>query len=170
MKNGAPLVPSASSSDEYPRPAVTVDLVVLAHDGPAVVTLLVKRGSEPFAGFWAIPGGFLDIDEEIEVGVRRELREETGLDLRVPITFLGVFGKPGRDPRGRTISLAYVAYLPGDLPEVTGGDDAAEAGWRPATPADPATPLAFDHAQIVRKGLDWLNGLDGIDQAGKLTT
>ena len=163
-------MPSTPYCYEYPRPAVTVDLVVFAHHAGEVLTLLVQRGSEPFAGSWAVPGGFLDIDEEIEVGARRELKEETGLDLTVPISFLGIFGKPGRDPRGRTISLAYVAYLPGEPPEVTGGDDAAAADWRPAQPYDPPTPLAFDHAEVIAKGLDWLQGLDGLDQAGLLRT
>ena len=163
-------MPSRSYCYEYPRPAVTVDMVVLAHRDDEVVALLVKRGRDPFAGSWAVPGGFLEIDEEIEVGVRRELREETGLDLWVPITFLGIFGAPGRDPRGRTISLVYVAYLPGDPPAVYGDDDAADAQWRPAHPGDPDTPLAFDHDEIIQKGLDWLNGLDGVDQAGKLKT
>jgi len=149
-------MPSAPYCYEYPRPGVTVDLVLFAHQGDALVTLIIRRGREPFAGFWGIPGGFLDIDEEVEAGVRRELLEETGLDLAAPIELLGVFGTPGRDPRGRTISLVHVAYFPGEPPEVTGGDDAAEAGWRPVDLDDPATPLAFDHASILRKGLDWL--------------
>ena len=163
-------MPATPYCYEYPRPAVTVDMVVLAHRAGEVVALLVRRGGEPFAGSWAIPGGFLDIDEEIEVGVRRELREETGLQFAAQLSFLGVFGTPGRDPRGRTISLAYVAYLPGEPPEVAGGDDASDAEWRPATPDDPGTPLAFDHAEILRKGLDWLNGRDGVDQAGLFRT
>lgn len=163
-------MPSSPYCYEYPRPAVTVDMVVFAHRDTEVVTLLVKRRNDPFADSWAVPGGFLEIDEEIEVGVRRELHEETGLQLRVPITFLGIYSKPGRDPRGRTISLAYVAYLHGDPPAVVGGDDAAGAEWRLADPDDSATPLAFDHNEIIRKGLDWLNGLDGVDQAGKLRT
>ena len=163
-------MPSPPYCYEYPRPAVTVDMVVFAHEGGQALTLLVRRGNEPFEGRWAIPGGFLDIEEEVEVGVRRELQEETGLKLWVPITFLGIFGTPGRDPRGRTISLVYVAYLPGDPPEVFGGDDAAEARWLPADPDDPDLKLAFDHDDILRKGLDWLNGLDGVDQAGKFKT
>ena len=153
---------------DFPRPAVTVDMVVLAHEASEVVALMVRRGHEPFAGSWAIPGGFLDMDEEVEIAVRRELKEETGLHLWVPISFLGIFATPGRDPRGRTVSLVYTAYLPGKPPEVFAGDDAAEACWRPARPGDPATPLAFDHDEILQKGLDWLNGLDRIDQAGKL--
>lgn len=163
-------MPSPPYCYEYPRPAVTVDVVVLAHHAGEVVTLLIRRGSEPFAGSWAIPGGFLDLDEEVEDGVRRELREETGLKLSAPLAFLGVFGTPGRDPRGRTISLAYVAYLPGEPPEVAGGDDASAAEWLPANPDDPDTSLAFDHAEILRKGLDWLRGRDGLDYAGLLRT
>ena len=164
----APVMPDKLHCYEYPRPAVTVDVVVFAHRGQQLVTLMVQRGREPFAGSWAVPGGFLDMDEEIEDGVRRELREETGLKLWVSLQFLGIFGKPGRDPRGRTISLAYVAYLPGEPPEVEGGDDARVAEWRPAGRDDPTTPLAFDHHEILSKGLDWFEGFDGVATAGML--
>ena len=157
-------MPSTPYCYEYPRPAVTVDLLVLARRGDEVVALLVRRGRDPFAGSWAVPGGFLDLDEEAEAGARRELREETGLDLAAPVAFLGAFAAPGRDPRGRTISLVHVAFLPGDPPAVHGGDDADAAEWRPARPNSPATPLAFDHDEILRRGLDWL------DRGGAVTT
>ncbi len=138
-----------------------------AHREGQLVDLLVQRGREPFAGSWAVPGGFLDIDEEIEVGVRRELREETGLELPGPVTFLGIFGTPGRDPRGRTISLAYVAYLPGDPPAVTGGDDAARpSGDRP--PRRPRDPARLRPRRDLARRAGLAQRLDGVDQAGEL--
>ncbi len=135
---------------EYPRPAVTVDLALFARFGPDLRVLLVRRKQEPFAGQWAFPGGFLDIDEPIEAAARRELREETGLDLPGPVEPIGVFGAPGRDPRGRTISVVHAAALRRAPAGLAGGDDAAESAWR-----DPrsAGPLAFDHDEILDAAL-----------------
>src|SRR5579875_326552 len=124
---------------EYPRPAVTVDLAAFAREGDGLKVLLVRRKHDPFAGRWALPGGFLGIDEPIEAAARRELKEETGFDVSgsVPLAFVGVFGDPGRDPRGRTISVAYAVEVPGPPPEVRGDDDAEEAGWfDPEEPRD----------------------------------
>lgn len=163
-------MPEAVHCYDYPRPAITVDALVLAHQQGDLVALLVRRGRPPFAGSWAIPGGFLDADEEIEAAVLRELREETGLILQGKLHFLGVFGRPDRDPRERTISLAHVAYLSGVPPEVAGGDDAAAAEWRPADANDPATPLAFDHDEILRKALDWFSGFNGVTQADLISS
>ncbi len=138
---------------EYPRPSVTVDLAVFAMRGKTLSVLLVRRKSEPFSGHWALPGGFLEMEEPAEAGARREAREETGLDLPGPVEAIGFFDAPGRDPRGRTISLAHAAVIRGPLPEVAGGDDAAEAAWRDAR--DPG-PLAFDHDAILARALEWL--------------
>jgi 8-oxo-dGTP diphosphatase len=138
---------------EYPRPAVTVDLVAFALSGDGLRVLLIRRKHEPFTGRLALPGGFLDLDEPIETAARRELREETGFEVAGPVELIGVFGAPGRDPRGRTISLAHAAAVRGPLVQVAGGDDAAEAAW-----LDPHSTrgLAFDHDAILRAALGWL--------------
>ncbi len=130
----------------YPRPMVTVDLVVFALGQEGLRALFIRRKKEPFAGRWAIPGGYLEMGESIEAGARRELKEETGLDDLVSIGEIGVFGEPGRDPRGRTISIAYMGVVKGPPPDVEGGDDAAVAAW-----LDPMTidGLAFDHDAIL---------------------
>jgi len=138
---------------KYPRPAVTTDLVVFAWIDHALQTLLIRRKHDPFSGRWAIPGGFLDMEETAEAGARRELLEETGLKIPGAVEPLGFFAAPGRDPRGRTITLAHVATLPaGDHP-IEGGDDAAEAAWRPVAEA---RGLAFDHDEVLAASVDWL--------------
>jgi 8-oxo-dGTP diphosphatase len=138
---------------DYPRPAVTVDLTVFALAGDELRVLLIRRKYDPFSGYWALPGGFLEIDEAIEDGARRELREETGFAATGPIAFLCAFGEPRRDPRGRTISLAHAAVLRGTPPGVKGGDDAQDAAWRMARATG---PLAFDHDLMLTDALRWL--------------
>lgn len=149
---------------DYPRPSVTVDLVVFRLADDALRVLLVRRKQEPFAGYWAIPGGFLDLDEPADEGALRELREETGLsqvDLLAPI---GFFAGVDRDPRGRVISLAHAGVVREPSLEIQGGDDAAEARWM--DPRELET-LAFDHKQILGHALQWLasqvqNGVVGL--------
>ncbi|WP_165244241.1 NUDIX domain-containing protein [Paludisphaera soli] len=144
---------SAPYCYKHPRPAVTTDLVVFAWREHALQTLLIRRKHDPYAGRWAIPGGFLDMDEDAEVGARRELEEETGLVVPGAVAPLGFFAAPGRDPRGRTITLAHVAVLPaGDYP-IQGGDDADEAAWRPVAEA---RDLAFDHDDVLTAAHSWL--------------
>ncbi len=138
---------------DYPRPAVTVNLAIFALTGDGLRVLLIRRKHPPFEGRWALPGGFLEIDEPIEDGARRELREETGFDATGPVVFLGAYGDPRRDPRGRTISLAHVAVVRQGHSRVEGGDDASEAAWRIARAAG---PLAFDHDLMLTHALDWL--------------
>jgi 8-oxo-dGTP diphosphatase len=138
---------------EYPRPQVTVDLVVFALIEKELRMLLVRRGKDPFAGRWAIPGGFMEMDEPAETAARRELREETGLEIVGAVEPIGFFEKPGRDPRGRTITLAYAAVIRAGRHEIKGADDAAEAAWVDVNgPLD----LAFDHDEILTTAKRWL--------------
>ncbi|WP_165228860.1 NUDIX domain-containing protein [Aquisphaera insulae] len=138
---------------DHPRPMVTVDLVVFTRIDGAEHVLLIRRRRDPFAGSWAIPGGYLEMDEAPEAGARRELREETGLIIPGPVEPIGFFGEPDRDPRGRTITLAFAAILAGTDHRIEGGDDAAEAAWQPL---DGHFALAFDHAKILGAARDWL--------------
>ena len=129
---------------EYPRPAVTADCVVITKEKEPKV-LLIQRGHEPFKGCWAFPGGFMNMDETTEQCAVRELEEETGLKV-CNIQQIGAYSKVDRDPRGRTVTVAYLAII--DKPEaVKGLDDAAKAQWFPIS----ALPkLAFDHEEIMR--------------------
>jgi 8-oxo-dGTP diphosphatase len=137
----------------HARPAVTVDLVAFTVRDGGLSVLLVRRKHAPYAGSWALPGGFLGMDEPVEDAARREFQEETGLTIPGHVSPLGFFGTPGRDPRGRTISLAFVALLRGPGPHPEGGDDAAEAQWHQVADLE---PLAFDHDLILATALTWL--------------
>ena len=137
---------------KYPRPAVTADMIVLT-DEPEPQILLIQRGDEPFKGCWAFPGGFMNMDETTEQCARRELKEETGLDIE-EVQQVGAYSTVDRDPRGRTITVAYITHVPQILP-VTGLDDAAEAKW---WSINALPPLAFDHAQILRDALGRFEG------------
>jgi 8-oxo-dGTP diphosphatase len=138
---------------DHPRPMVTVDLIVFSLVEQSLRVLLVRRGREPFADKWAIPGGFLEMDEPAEAGARRELREETGLEIAGPVEPIGFFARPDRDPRGRTITLAHAAVVPPGEHEARGGDDAVEAAW---FKIGDSLELAFDHAEILDQALSWL--------------
>lgn len=132
-------------SYEYPRPAVTADIVVFNQDQSQV--LLIRRGGEPFKDCWAFPGGFFDMaDRDIEHTAARELQEETGL-ADIPLQLVGVFSKEGRDPRGRTITIAFSAHINPTTVNPVGGDDAREARWFPVAQLP---PLAFDHEEILQ--------------------
>ena len=136
---------------DYPRPAVTADCVVFCNDSDGLSVLLIERANEPFKGCWAFPGGFMDMEENAEDCARRELKEETGLQLE-HMEQIGVFTDVDRDPRGRTVSIAYSALV--EKRPVIGADDAAQARWFPISEI-PA--LAFDHEKILRAALDVLH-------------
>ena len=128
---------------KYPRPAVTADCVVITRETEPKV-LLIQRGNEPFKGGWAFPGGFMNMDETTEQCAIRELEEETGLQVS-KIQQIGAYSKVDRDPRGRTITVAYLAIVDEPIP-VTGQDDAAKAEWWPLSDLP---HLAFDHYDIM---------------------
>ncbi len=132
---------------EYPHPAVTTDVVVFTIRESRLKLLLIERGAEPFRGMWALPGGFLDIDEDLEDCAMRELEEETGVS-GVYLEQLYTYGKPDRDPRERVISIAYYALIPSDRLEVKAASDASDANW---FALDEMPELAFDHNEIIRQ-------------------
>ncbi len=132
---------------KYPHPAVTTDCVVFGFDGRELKVLLIERGQDPYKGMWAFPGGFLRMDETAEECARRELKEETGLELG-KVRELGTFSDITRDPRERVISIAF--YSLARHSAVKGGDDAAKAKW---WAIDDIPHLAFDHDYILRKAM-----------------
>jgi 8-oxo-dGTP diphosphatase len=136
---------------EYPRPALTVDIVLLHRGANETEVLLIKRAREPFKGQWAMPGGFVDKDESLEDAAARELVEETGLK-GIHLEQIRAFGDPGRDPRGHTVSVVFAGVLE-DRALVSAADDASEAAWHPAL--DPPN-LAFDHNKILSTTLERL--------------
>jgi 8-oxo-dGTP diphosphatase len=139
-----------------PRVLLTVDLVILTLRGAGLHVLLVERGVEPFAAMMALPGGFLrDEAEPIPAAARRELYEEAGLDAdTLTLEEFGVYGDPGRDPRGRVVSVAYLAIMP-RLPDPVAGTDAADARWvRADDVLAGRVQLAFDHRRIVAGGVE----------------
>lgn len=144
-------------SQNYPKPSLTADVAVFARSGGRCRLLLIRRGGHPYLGCWALPGGFADEGETIERTAARELEEETGL-TGLPLTLVGVYSEPGRDPRGWTVSAAYAVCVDGDRLNAVAGDDAAETRWFDMAVSDgralPALGdgegLAFDHAKIIQ--------------------
>lgn len=138
--------PAAYDPAKYDRPSVTVDIVLFTYRDDGQYVLLVRRKRWPYADHWALPGGFIDMNETLEESAQRELLEETGIS-GVQLEQLHTFGNPGRDPRTRVISVAYVGVLDADAShDARGGDDAAEARW---WPLHSLPPLAFDHDRIL---------------------
>lgn len=129
---------------------VATDIAVFTHNRGALHLLLVQRKNDPYKGSWTLPGGFLKDEEDLEAGARRELEEETGLKVEV-LHQLRAFGAPGRDPRGRNITIVHYTVLAGEPPAIKGSDDAADARWYPV---DDLPQLGFDHPQIVAAALD----------------
>ncbi|MCX7683486.1 MAG: NUDIX hydrolase [Anaerolineae bacterium] len=138
--------------EDHPRPVVTVDVIVFALHNYELRVLLIRRKNAPFAGMWALPGGFVDIGEALEAAAWRELEEETGL-RDVYLEQLYTFGDIGRDPRGRVITVAYLALLPSAASPLRAGSDASAAQW---WPVHNLPPLAFDHAKILTCALQKL--------------
>ncbi len=136
----------------YPRPALAVDTVIFAFDGRMLKALLIERNNSPFKGYWALPGGFINMDEDLATAARRELAEETGV-TGVFLEQLYTFGTPGRDPRGRTISVAYFALVRLAEVEAKAGDDAAAVHW---FPVEELPKLAFDHGKVMPIALERL--------------
>ncbi|MFO1484562.1 MAG: NUDIX domain-containing protein [Verrucomicrobiaceae bacterium] len=141
-----------SHTYQYPRAALTVDCVVFGFDGSELQVLLIRRALEPFKNRWALPGGFVRVEETLDEAARRELEEETGL-RDVFLEQLYTFGSVKRDPRERVVSVAWFALVKPSA--VTGDTDAAEAKWFPVSDVP---PLAFDHADILATALTRLRG------------
>ena len=133
---------------QYPRPAVTVDMVILHRNANGTEILLIERRNNPFAGCWALPGGYVDENEDLPDAAARELREETSL-TGIALNQIGAFGRPGRDPRGHTITVAYWGYT--DNPQLaSAADDAKTLRW---FPINNLPSLAFDHAEIIAEAM-----------------
>jgi 8-oxo-dGTP diphosphatase len=145
---------SAYDPQDYPPVAVTVDLVVLTIRDDELEVLLVRRGGEPFAGALALPGGFIRPDETLSQAAARELAEETRLTVGAAhLEQLASYGDPGRDPRMRVVTVAYLALAP-QMPQPRAGSDAAEAHWVTAGDVLDGDVLAFDHQRILADGVE----------------
>jgi 8-oxo-dGTP diphosphatase len=139
---------------EYPRPALTVDAVVFGLDNEDLKVLLIRRDLEPFQGKWALPGGFVRVEETLEEAVRRELQEETGI-AQVFLEQLYTFGAVGRDPRERVVTVAYYALVKLSDHRIKAATDARDAAWFAVSEA---RGLAFDHDRILAVALERLKG------------
>ncbi len=130
---------------EYPHPAVTTDIVIFTIRRDELKLLLIKRGLPPYEGMWALPGGFINLDESLDEGARRELEEETGVS-DVYLEQLYTFGEPDRDPRERVVTVAYYALVPTDEIDIKAGSDAEGVSW---IGMQELPELAFDHSAII---------------------
>jgi len=159
---------STYDPSQFPAFAVTVDVAVLTMSEGRLHVLLVRRGVEPFAGMWAIPGGFKRPDESLDEAAQRELREETGVDGASLLRQFAAYGDPERDPRMNVVTVAYLAVL-SDVPGIVGGTDAAAAALVPVSEIlSGQLELAFDHARILRDAVERIRidlGLTGIATA-----
>jgi len=144
----------ATSTYRHPRPALAVDCVVFGLDEASLQVLLIQRNIEPFIGKWALPGGFVRIDETVDDAARRELREETGLD-HVFLEQLYTIGDLGRDPRDRVVTVAYYALVKPAAHQVKAATDARNVDWYKI---DELPNLAFDHAAILERARERLKG------------
>jgi 8-oxo-dGTP diphosphatase len=138
---------------EYPRPAVTTDCLLFTRQNNTLHVLLIQRDKPPFEGKWAFPGGFVEIEEDLEEAAHRELKEETSLD-GIELSQLHTFGKVDRDPRGRTISVVYYGFVPDENTAARAGSDARDARWFPLSNLP---GLAFDHDKIIDYAIEHLD-------------
>ena len=136
---------------KYPHPAITADCIVFACQNEKTQVLLIKRGSEPCKDMWALPGGFMNIDESAEEAATRELKEETGIDVK-EVTQVGAYSKVDRDPRERVITIAFYTVIDNPVKAV-GQDDAKQAEW---FTLDNLPTLAFDHSEILSAAIGML--------------
>jgi len=130
---------------EYPRPAVSVDMVVFRKIQEELEVLLIRRKHPPYQGMWALPGGFVEIDETLEQAAARELEEETGLQ-GISLEQFRAFSNLDRDPRTRVITIVFYGTVPFEASEARGGDDAEKAEW---FPVEDLPPMGFDHREII---------------------
>ena len=135
----------AKYSYDYPRPALTTDIIMFSYNKGKLLVLLIERKYLPFKGKWAFPGGFVDMDETAEECAYRELKEETGLEIKA-LSQLVTVSTLGRDPRGRTVSVFFYGFINYESADIQAGDDAKKAQW---FPADKLPSLAFDHSDII---------------------
>jgi 8-oxo-dGTP diphosphatase len=147
---------------DFPRPALTADIIVFSYDKGELLVLLIERNHMPFQGQWAFPGGFLEMEETAEECASRELGEETGLALE-NLEQLVTVSKLGRDPRGRTVTVFFYGFVNYGSAAVRAGDDAGKAAWFPVSKLP---PLAFDHGEIVPVAMKRLNELLRLGQLG----
>jgi len=137
--------PAGYDAEKYRKPSVACDVVIVCFDDNELRVLLIERKNDPYKGYWALPGGFVEIDESLEAAAVREVREETGVD-GLNLIALGAFGDPQRDPRTRVISSAYLALVRADKIDPHAGDDAKDTAW---FSLDRPPETAFDHHKIL---------------------
>jgi 8-oxo-dGTP diphosphatase len=151
---------------KHPRPAVTADVAVFSIINGGLSVVLIKRAGDTFRGMWALPGGFLRENENLEAGARRELSEETGVSQDqldgLPFIPFGTYGTPGRDPRGHVITVAFLTLVPSDRVHLVASTDAEKASWYLI---DDLPSLAFDHATIIADAKKALAGLLSTDMS-----
>jgi 8-oxo-dGTP diphosphatase len=153
-RTGGANVPLGYEPSKFPAFAVTVDMVILTMSEGLLHVLLVRRGEEPFQDMWATPGGFKRPDETLDQAARRELAEETGVDVPSLLTQFGAYGDPGRDPRMNVVTVGYLAVLR-DVGAIVAGTDAADAALVPVSDVlEERIELAFDHLRIVRDAIE----------------
>lgn len=155
-------MPKAKHTYDYARPAVTVDIALFTVAGTLqnlrLRVLLIERGESPFAGAWALPGGFVRENEDLDVAAHRELQEEAGVAEAV-LEQVAAIGTPGRDPRGHTITILHVGLIAGDRHVLTATGDAAAVQWFDVAGPEPLPALAFDHAELLERALTHMRRL-----------